>query len=93
MDRKTRAYYEKALRYQIQSSRYISLALKSLLLEKGISEEFADRFDVSLLHGGEDNVTMDGEYFIQGLDIAQLDEMSKEEIYNLDPSEPHIKLI
>ena len=93
MNRKTRAYYEKALDYQLQSSSYITLALKSLLLEKGISEDFADRFDVSLLKGGEDNVTMDGESFIQGLDIAQLDEMSKEEIYNLDPSGSRIKLI
>ena len=86
MNNRTEAFYEKALKLQCESENYISLALKSLLLEKGVSEDFADRFDISLLHGGEDCVMMDGETFMQGMDLNRLDKMSKEEIYKLNPS-------
>lgn len=86
MNKTTKAYYAKALKYRSKSDANIALALNSMLLEKGVSEDFADRFDISLLHGGEDSITMDGEDFIQGLDLNRLDKMTKEEIYKLNPS-------
>lgn len=91
MNNRTRTYYAKALNYQSKADDNMNLALKSLLLEKGVSEDFADRFSISLLHGAEDVIFMDGEAFIQGLDLNQLDEMTKEEIYDLIPDEPHIR--
>ena len=93
MNNRTRQYYAKALNYQNKVNDNMNLALNSLLLEKGISEDFADRFDISLLHGGEDSITMDGENFIQGLNLNRLDGMTKEQIYNLNPNKSYIHLI
>lgn len=92
MKGKTKKYFEQAQYHRLESENKLSLALKNLLLEKGVSPDFADRFSVSFASGGEDVVQMDGEDFVQGLDIYQLDEMTKEQIYNLDPNEPHIAL-